>query len=426
MSLDKLITQLSKLADNKKRFVVTESKKYSFNIINKNLTKVTEGESNSVYIDLINNAKRFTKSVDARDFNFIKKNIRELEKYEVFKDQQFYNTFPEFQEPVATKILDQEILDFGRADLEDLIPLILEMHAELKVDKTISSIDTNFGFSIYKKNLIVDNCVFEDLGVKFGLSSFVSVNRNSESSHELSRDFFTIDDFDLEKYKLDLQKKIDNESNPNFDNSIDAKKYDLILPPQKFSDVLDSFVISKMSLENYIKKDNYVWQNVSFDSKLNIMEDPFIEYSFYSKLYDNDFVLTTKKKLIDKGAVGNYLSDLEMAFKYDGKTTGNALDSEVTNVSVNEGVKSFDDLIKYTKKGLIILDMLGMHTTNSNEGSLNVTCPAAIEIIAGEKKRILKNVSINENIVNLLKNIELSKEKEWSGNYYLPTVFCRR
>ena len=224
------------------------------------------------------------------------------------------------------------------------------------------------------------------------------------------------------KEVIEELKKIKNAE----EKKIDLKEYDLIFPDKEFAEIISHFIISNTGLESFIKADSYLNQNIQFDKKLTVFEDPDVDYSPNSTYLDSDFVPTSKKEIIKDGKFKQYLTTLKYAYKYKKEPTGNCLNGTVSNLFVKPGNKSYSDLIKETKKGIIICQILGLHTTNAKEGSFNVIIPLALEVQGGKIKKALKNISLNENFVNLMKNIELSKETKWFNNYNIPCLFCRR
>lgn len=426
MNTDKLIDLLKKNSNEKKRYIFSEKNKISFSVLNKTVSQIKERDDNSIIIDLINNNKRSQRNIDARDFDLVTKNINNMNSLIELKNVPFYDSFPETKKINREIKLDSEIMNFCRDDLSELIPKVLDVHNNILDISQVKSIESNFNFSITKRTFISNENIFEDVELSFDLSSEASAHYNSDSSHHIYRDFFKMNDLDLDKYAKDLKLKIDLEKGPVIDDNVNSKDYDLIFPPECIDELIYTFLLEQIDIEQYTKKDSFIWSDIELDHKLNLIEDPQIDYSFYSRIYDSDFVLTTKKDLIKNGKVTGYLANQNGAYKYNGVPTGNALSDLVTNIYLKPGTKSYLDLISNTKKGLIIFGLLGLHTTNSTEGSLNVTSYSAAELIDGKVMRILKNIPINEKFVKLFKNVELSKETFILGHTNYPYIFCRR
>jgi|GEM_PF-4123683 len=426
MDAEKIIQALQNIADDKNRFIVSENNSFSCNVVNEELNDVQESSDVEVKIDLIRDKKRGTNIVDCRDFDFVKKQIRSVENLLTLKDIPFYDTFPEYDVITNKKILDLDLMKFSRKNLDGVLPDLIELNNSLLKHQHITSLKSDLELSLTKKTFISGDDLFEDHFLNFALFCEASVKNKTESTTDISRDFFTIDSFDLNAFKSDLLNKIEFEKDPVCDISVDSREYDLIFSPETFSDLISAFIIDQIDIEHYSKKDNFIYTGAKFDEKLNIVEETSTPYSFYSALRDDDFVPAKNKSLVSAGKVEGYLSNLDKAFKYAAESTGNQLSGTVTNIFVNSGKEKYFDLINKTKKGLVITELLGLHTTNSNEGALNLTASSCVEIIGGNKKRVLKNVQINDSFVSLMRNIDLSSESVWHSNFNLPYLFCRR
>ena len=106
--------------------------------------------------------------------------------------------------------------------------------------------------------------------------------------------------------------------------------------------------------------------------------------------------------------------NLKTAKKDGVKTTGNAfkggLASPVkvnsTNLYIDKGSRSFDELIEHVQEGLYITNLEGMHAgANSITGDFSLAAQGKL-IENGELSRGVKQITVAGNFFDLLKDIE--------------------
>ncbi len=103
-----------------------------------------------------------------------------------------------------------------------------------------------------------------------------------------------------------------------------------------------------------------------FNSKVNIIDDPFIVRGIGSRNFDAEGISGSKLNMIENGIVTNYFLDLQTASKLNMKTTGHAsrgLSSSplpsYSNLYMLGGEFSVEEMIKSLKKGIIITETFG-------------------------------------------------------------------
>jgi PmbA protein len=118
----------------------------------------------------------------------------------------------------------------------------------------------------------------------------------------------------------------------------------------------------------------------------------------------------------------NYLYDNYSARKEGTQSTGNALrhallqivpkyklepSVSLTNIAIEPGTASPDDLIKDVKNGIITKDFIGTHTSNPQSGAFSIMPYCAFKIENGEIKYPIKELMVGGDILSLLKNVEI-------------------
>lgn len=100
--------------------------------------------------------------------------------------------------------------------------------------------------------------------------------------------------------------------------------------------------------------------------KLTVIDNPFLEKGMGSRLFDGEGIAAKKRLIIDKGVLKCYLID-----NYYGKKLGwEPNGGSVSNVMLQYGDKSFDELLKTIDKGIVVTGFIGGNS-NSTTGDFS-------------------------------------------------------
>lgn len=147
---------------------------------------------------------------------------------------------------------------------------------------------------------------------------------------------------------------------------------------------------------------------------VNLVDDPHLENGLGSIGFDDEGVATEKTYLIKKGRLETVLHNLKTANKAGVKSTGNGFKSSYaspisvspTNLYIEPGKKSFDEVVRSIDKGVIITDFAGLHSgANSITGEFSLAAKG-FYIENGSKTFPVEQVTIAGNFFKLLKDIE--------------------
>jgi len=118
--------------------------------------------------------------------------------------------------------------------------------------------------------------------------------------------------------------------------------------------------------------------------KLTVIDEPFLEKGLASRYYDGEGIASNRRVLIDKGVFKTYLID-----NYYGRKLGMTPNSGSTsNILLEYGDKSQDELIKDVDKGILIIGFIGGNS-NSTTGDFSF----GIMGLLVEKGQIVKPVN---------------------------------
>ena len=123
---------------------------------------------------------------------------------------------------------------------------------------------------------------------------------------------------------------------------------------------------------------------------------------------------TRVNKIIDKGILKTHLHNWKTADKDKIESTGNgtrssykgSLSISPSNLYIEKGNSSYDELISSIDKGLIIIDVAGLHSgLNTVSGDFSLSA-YGYEVENGRIKRPVDLITIAGNLYEVLNNIE--------------------
>ncbi len=198
--------------------------------------------------------------------------------------------------------------------------------------------------------------------------------------------------------------------------SINNGKYNTILKNNVASNLLGSFISVFLG--------NIVQQNLSLlkgkiNSKiavefLNIIEDPILENAGYFRSFDDEGNLTYRKNLVENGVLKTFLQNNKTGEKENIKSTGNgfrqnhksSIDIMGTNIFVEEGSNSLEELISNIGDGILITELHGLHAgINQVSGDFSLSSNGIL-IKEGRLGESVSQITIAGNLYELLNNIE--------------------
>ncbi len=138
---------------------------------------------------------------------------------------------------------------------------------------------------------------------------------------------------------------------------IESGKFDMLVENRVASRLI-GMLISPMSARSLQQKSSYlenmIGKKVASD-KFTMIDDPFINGAFGSRLYDGDGIASQKRVMIDKGVLKNYYID-----NYYGKKLGlEPTSSGSSNLIFEYGKRSLEEMIKSIDKGILVTSFNG-------------------------------------------------------------------
>jgi PmbA protein len=232
----------------------------------------------------------------------------------------------------------------------------------------------------------------------------------------------TLSSFSPESIGRDAAEMCVNSINPQ---SCENGIYSIIFEPYAFGEMLTFVFASNFNLKTYSEKRSCftgkLGQKVS-SHNFSLIDDPHSPEGIGSKPFDDEGMPTRTRYLIESGIFSNTYSDSFYAFKENLQSTGNAsrmgspmgrdakpIPSPLPhNLRVKDGDLTKDNLIKETKKGLLVGRLWYTYAVNPELGDFSCTARSGIRIIEnGNITNAGKSVRIVHNLPVLMQNVSL-------------------
>lgn len=194
----------------------------------------------------------------------------------------------------------------------------------------------------------------------------------------------------------------------------------VIFTPNAFMWLIMSFLagISGSSLVKGISPLNNKINEQIFSDKISILDNPVKEKNIHSVPFDDEGVKTTKKFLVEKGVLKNFIFDLATGAKMGKESTGNGFKAALFGASISTpptpmsssievlpGNLSDRELIRKIDKGLYIDQVLGFHSGNYTQGQFSVSVGVGLYIKHGRLKGRLVDTMLAGNIYEILNRV---------------------
>ena len=165
---------------------------------------------------------------------------------------------------------------------------------------------------------------------------------------------------------------------------------------------------------------------------VSVIDDGRVPGGLGSKPFDGEGLPTRRNQLIDRGRLESWLLDTYSARKLGMESTGNASRGigggpgvGSTNLWIEPGPHSLDEIIADTKRGLLVTELMGMGfspiTGDYSRGA------AGLWIENGEIAYPVEEITIAANFKDMLKGIDrVGRELLWLGRTASPALRIER
>ncbi|MBU5292665.1 TldD/PmbA family protein [Anaerosalibacter bizertensis] len=394
---------------------IENGKEIEIDVFEGELNKYNIAESGGLSLRGISNGKMgysYTEKIDESSIDLIINDVIENSKYidspdkeEIFSGSSKYEEVELYNENLSQVSLEKKI-DFVKA---------LEKEA-LSLDERVVSV-SGCSYGEVEQHRILQNTKGVDLEEKKNIAyCYISVVVKENEDIKTGSSYIISNDFSDYDYKSLAKEAVEEGLSMLGAKSIESGNYPIIFRNDVFANILETFV-PVFSAENVQKGLSLLKDRIDSEIAspiLTLSDDPFIKDGVASRAFDDEGMATKFKKVIDKGTLKTYFYNWKTAKKDRVSSTGNgyrgsyksSLSIAPTNLYVESGKDSFEDLIKSIDHGLLIIDVQGLHSgANAVSGDYSLSA-YGYEIEGGKIKRPVNQITIAGNFYDTLKNIE--------------------
>lgn len=199
-----------------------------------------------------------------------------------------------------------------------------------------------------------------------------------------------------------------------------AKVREVVIRPEAAAELLATITLSSLSGRAVHRQESYYsgkkGKKVAA-ADFGLVEDATVKGGLGSCPTDEEGVPSRPVALIEKGVLRRFLYDQATAAEYDGTTTASAVRAggldgrsfksppivSARQVRVEAPESSFEDLVGSIDDGVLVHDLMGVHTANTVSGDFGVTSSLLFRIEEGQVGEALAPVSISGNLHEVLK-----------------------
>ncbi|CUR51435.1 Peptidase U62 modulator of DNA gyrase [Nitrosotalea devaniterrae] len=395
--------------------VSIQKKIITVRITDSEIAEVKQNQEESVAVRVIDKKKIISGSTSSNGKNFLEK-VLEATPYTVPKN--FWKTLP-FPSRYATinKTHDLRLENMSGTSALDIANEMINS----ALHKDITRISGSLNIVSEKFHVMNTNGV--DCSDN---STFISgtINTDSETGDAPVSGIGsicarTLDGFSSQRVGSDAKEMCTSSIGPK---KIEPDEYEIIFEPYAFGELLAFVFSSNFSLKTYSEKrscfTNKLGDSISSES-FTLKDDPHSPDGIGSKPFDDEGNPTLSQDLIKSGILSGLFSDSFEAFKNGTGSSANAARPgspmgrqanpiPITlphNLKVLNGDFTKNDIIKDTKKGLLIGRLWYTYPVNPERGDFSCTARSGIKIIENGKTSPGKSVRIVHNLKTLLENI---------------------
>lgn len=166
-----------------------------------------------------------------------------------------------------------------------------------------------------------------------------------------------------------------------------------------------------------------------FGEKITLVDDGLLEDGYATSPFDGEGVPSRKNVLVDQGTMRGALYDVYYARKKGTEPSGVSARGiksppsiAFTNLYVKPGQESFDQLVGGISKGILITDLMGVHTANPVTGDFSLGASGLL-IENGKLTQPVQGFAVAGNVLELFRRMQsVGSDLRFFGNVGAPSV----
>lgn len=202
--------------------------------------------------------------------------------------------------------------------------------------------------------------------------------------------------------------------------------YPVVFDPRMTASLLGAF-LNSASAENVEKRTSLFIDKVGervASSRVTVLDAPLTRNLFY-RYFDDEGVAKVNRPIIKNGILQTYLHNLSTATKMGveptghGRNTGGKISVGISNITLRPSKKSFDEIISPIKEGVLIKELMGLHSgLNPTSGDFSLQA-AGFMIRDGKVSEPVNLITVAGNLVKLFKDVQaVANENELQLSSY--------
>lgn len=307
-------------------------------------------------------------------------------------------------------VVEDSLFDFDAVDTKTKIDFLKTIENEILAHESTSNVESTSYYAVDSKTSIIN-------------SKGLNLHRHHTYAYAYSVGVFQKDDdiktaYDImlvKDYKDFDAKKIASETITKGVKQIGGKSiksgaYDVVFSQEMFANILSVFYsifTGEAAYRNLTKLKDKVGVKIATQS-FTVIDDPLHEQANFKVPFDDEGVACFKQYLIKEGIFQGFTHNLKTAAIFNTNPTGNGFSGGIspTNLYVEPGKNTFDDMISPITDGVYITDLVGLHAgVSSVSGDFNLQA-GGFKITNGKIDHPVKMIVLSGNFFKMLENIE--------------------
>jgi PmbA protein len=168
----------------------------------------------------------------------------------------------------------------------------------------------------------------------------------------------------------------------------------------------------------------------AFSPRVTVYDDGLHPQGMVASPFDGEGVESQKTPLVISGRIAGFLYDFYWGNKEGGRSTGNCVREGVkappslgiSNLYIERGDGDFSDLLGGIHEGIVIEEVMGVHTANPISGDFSLGA-AGCWVEKGWPVHPVKGIAISGNVLDLFKQIEeVAADFRFTGQFGSPSL----
>ncbi|NSX83544.1 TldD/PmbA family protein [Wolbachia endosymbiont of Atemnus politus] len=211
--------------------------------------------------------------------------------------------------------------------------------------------------------------------------------------------------------------------------TIKTGKFPVIFEKRAAKELVRSFA-SAINGSSIVNNSSFLRNSLNtqvFSDRINIIDDPLLPRGIESRPFDGEGITSRKNTFVKNGVLQNWILDLYSAKKLNLETTGNATRASnaaiipaASNLYIENGSISFEELIEEVKDGIYITDLFGFGVNLINGDYSQGASGFFIE--NGKITYPIHEITVASNLKDMFCNLVVANDLTFCGQFNSPTV----